>query len=421
MNQAIVLTNARLNDAQVDVRIEWNRIAKITPHTGGPLTMEDGCEQIDATGMALLPPFYNTHTHAAMTLLRGFADDMPLYEWLHNHIWPMEARLTEDDIRAGVKLAILEMIKSGTVYFNDMYWNMHLMPTIVEEMGIRATLGVTFIEGMSPDVRKRADRFVEEWSTHERIQIAIAPHAIYTVHSEMLQECASIARRKEIPLHIHVSETYRELEECVSQHGQSPVAYLDQLGILGPDVIAAHAVHLLEDDFRILADRGVVIAHCPCSNMKLSSGVFPMQAALDAGCRVTLGTDGCSSNNNLDMREEMKFAALLAKMNDSPQSLPAEKALQIATREGAMAAGIDAGVIEEGKLADLLLIRLDEPAMTPRHNVISNWVYSANSSIIDTVICNGRILMRNRRVEYEEEILEEVRRSPILNGCFTVN
>lgn len=421
MNNAIVITNARLNDAQVDVRIEWNRIAKITPHAEGPSVVEDGCEHIDATGMALLPPFYNTHTHAAMTLLRGFADDMPLYEWLNGHIWPMEAKLTERDIRAGVKLAVLEMIKSGTVYFNDMYWNMHVMPSIIEEMGIRATLGVTFIEGMSPDVRQRADRFVEEWSTHERIQIAIAPHAIYTVNSEMLQECASIARRREIPLHIHVSETSRELEECVVQHGMSPVAYLDRLGILGPDVIAAHCVHLLEDDFRIMADRGVVIAHCPCSNMKLSSGIFPMQKALDAGCRVTLGTDGCSSNNNLDMREEMKFAALLAKMNDSPESLPAEKALQIATREGALASGIDAGVLEEGKLADLLLVRLDEPAMTPRHNVISNWVYSANSSIIDTVICNGRILMRNRKVDHEEEIMEEVRKSPILNGCFTIN
>ncbi len=420
MNQAIIIRNARLADTQSDLRIEGNRIVKITPHIREPFVEEEGCQYIDATGMAVLPPFYNTHTHAAMTLLRGFADDMPLYEWLNDYIWPMEAKLTEKDIRAGVKLAILEMIKSGTVYFNDMYWNMHVMPSIIEEMGIRATLGVTYINGMTEKGRQKADRFIDEWSPRERIQIAVAPHAIYTVDADLLQECASIARQKNIPLHIHVSETYREVEECASKHGVSPVAYLDQLGILGPNVIAAHAIHLLEDDFRILAESEVVLAHCPCSNMKLSSGIFPMQSALDAGCRVTLGTDGASSNNNLDMREEMKFAALMAKMNDSPQSLPAEKALQIATREGALAAGIDAGLIEEGKLADLLLVRMDDPSMIPNHSLISNWVYSGNSSLIDTVICNGRVLMRNRLVDHEEEIMEEVRNAPILNGCFTV-
>ncbi len=415
MNKAIVITNALLNDRQVDMLIEWNRIARIAPHGDGSITPGEERIHIDATGMALLPPFYNMHNHAAMSLLRGYADDMPLFEWLNDHIWPMEARFTDNDIRTGVRLAVLEMIKSGTVYFYDMYWHMHLMPSIIEEMGVRANLGVTLIDGMSPENRERGINFIEQWSTHECIQVSIAPHAIYTVGANMLQEYASIANKKGVQLHIHVSETEKEVEDCIAQHGMTPVAYLDSLGILGPNVVAAHAIHLRDDDFKILADRQVVIAHCPCSNMKLSSGVFPMQKALDAGCRVTLGTDGASSNNNLDMREEMKFAALLAKLHDSPQTLPAEKIFQIATREGALAAGIDAGVIEEGRLADVLLVRLDDPAMTPRHNLISNWVYAANSSLIDTVICNGRILMQNRHVEGEEEIMEEVRNCKLLN------
>ncbi len=409
MEHTIVITNVTYRDKQVDIRIEGNRISRITPHNNGDINKTDLMHLIDATGMAVLPPFYNTHTHAAMSILRGYADDMPLYEWLNNHIWPMEAKLTADDIRAGVRLAIVEMIKSGTVFFNDMYWQMQVMPPIIEEMGIRATLGISFIDAMSCETREEALHFINEFSASERTQLAIAPHAIYTVGAEMLEYYASLAREKKMKLHIHVSETLREVEECIAKHGISPVVYLDRLGVLGPNVVVAHAIHLMEDDFQILADRGVVISHCPCSNMKLSSGIFPMQQALNAGCRITLGTDGCSSNNNLDMREELKFATLLAKMNDSPESLPAEQALQLATRNGALAFNLDAGVIEEGKLADLLLIRLDNPAMTPCYNLISNWVYAADSSIIDTVICNGKILMRNRYVKNEEEILKEAR------------
>lgn len=406
MKNVLVIRNAMLGKKQVDVRIEGNRIAQIASH-GEQTAIPEGATEINATGMAVLPPFYNMHTHAAMTLLRGYADDLPLYEWLNDYIWPMEAKFGEKDIRAGVRLAILEMIKSGTVYFNDMYWMMHVMPSIVDEMGIRAGLGVSFIDNMTPEARQRGLDFLGESYDSELIQRVVAPHAIYTVNGENIQHYAELAQNKGLQLHIHVSETSREVEECVAKHGMSPVAYLDHLGVLGSNVVAAHAIHLLEDDFGILADRGVTLAHCPCSNMKLSSGIFPMQQALDAGCRVTLGTDGVSSNNNLDMREEMKFAALLAKLNDSPSSLPAERALHMATREGALAVGLDAGLIEEGRLADLLLVRMDDASMTPNHNLISNWVYSANSSLVDTVICNGRILMRDRYVENEEAILAE--------------
>lgn len=392
----LLIRNASLNGAFTDILVEAGRFKSLAAPTG---TVAD--EILDAEGMAVLPPFYNTHTHAAMSLLRGYADDLPLLRWLQEHIWPYEDKMTAADIREGSRLAVLEMIKSGTVFFSDMYFDIQETIGIVQEYGLRAAVGVTFVEAHSKSQQAEKLDMLRHWvdPTGGLITLTVAPHAIYTVGADMLVRCAETARELRLKLHIHLAETRKEVDDCIREHGTTPVRYLESLGFLGPDVIAAHVVHIDEEEASILARRGVTVAHCPCSNLKLASGIFPYKLLREAGCRITLGTDGDSSNNNLDMREEMKFAALLAKgSSGDPEILPAGEALAVATRNGAAAFGIDAGEIAEGRLADALLIRTDDERMQPCHNLVSNWVYAAGSSCVDTVICNGRILMHHRRI-----------------------
>lgn len=349
---------------------------------------------IDADGCAILPAFYNTHTHAAMTLLRGYADDMPLQEWLQDHIWPYEDTLTPEDIREGSDLAVMEMKGSGSVFFNDMYFDIEETIRSVDESGMRAAIGITVMENHTKAQEEEKMEFVREWKdpTGGRIQLVIAPHSIYTVGKEKLKRAAAMARRNGLRLHIHLAETLKEVDDCVRDHGTTPVRYLDSIGFLGPDVIAAHCVYVDEEEWKILAARGVTVAHCPCSNMKLGSGRFPYELAIRSGCRVTIGTDGACSNNNLDMREEMKFSALLAKLPGDPSVLPADEVFRWATLNGAEAFGIRAGTIAEGYLADAIIVDLSEACMRPCHNLISNWVYAAGSSCIRHTICNGRII-----------------------------
>jgi 5-methylthioadenosine/S-adenosylhomocysteine deaminase len=389
---SLLIRHTRFGDKTTDILVVDGRFASLSAPAG-----TEADETIDATGTAILPPFYNTHTHAAMSLLRGYADDMPLQRWLNEYIWPYENKMTAADIREGSRLAIREMIQTGTVFFSDMYFEIGETIAVAKEFGIRAAIGVTFVESHSKSQQEEKLDMLRHWGdpTNGLITLTVAPHAIYTVGSDLLVKCAEVARSLGMKLHIHLSETRKEVEDCLREHGTTPVRYLDSLGFLGPDVIAAHVVHVDEEEAAILASRGVTIAHCPCSNLKLASGIFPYRLLHDAGCRITLGTDGDSSNNNLDMREEMKFAALLAKASSGdPEVMPADEALAMATRNGAAAFGIDAGVIQEGKLADALLVRLDDVRMQPCHNLVSNWVYAAGSSCIDTVICNGKILMR---------------------------
>ncbi len=349
---------------------------------------------MDCNGLAILPAFYNTHTHAAMTLLRGYADDMPLHKWLNEYIWPFEANFKAADIRKGSEIAIREMIGSGTCFFNDMYFDIEETIKEVEQRGLRAAIGITMMENHSKSVEAQKLDFIRNFVDHTsgRIQLVMAPHAIYTVGTEKLKRCASFARRHGIRLHIHLSETLKEVEDCYREHGMSPVKYLDSIGFLGPDVIAAHCVHVDEKDWKLLAKRGVTVSHCPVSNMKLGSGRFPYELALDSGCRITLGTDGASSNNCLDMLGEMKTAALLAKVNGDPTLLPAEEVFKWASLNGAQAFGINAGEIAVGKLADAVLVDLNVTRMTPCHNMISNMVYSADSSVIRYTLCEGRKL-----------------------------
>ena len=394
----LLLKNVWLDGAVTHVLIEGNRFKKI-----GAAAEMPADEVLDAEGMALLPPFYNTHTHAAMSLLRGYADDMPLQKWLQDYIWPFENKMTAADIREGSRLAVREMIRTGTVFFSDMYFDIEETIRVVQEYGIRAAIGVTFVESHTKSQQAEKLEMLRSWSrpADDLITLTVAPHAIYTVGTDMLVRCAATARELGFKLHIHLSETRTEVEDCIREHGTSPVRYLDSLGVLGDNVIAAHVVHVDEEEAAILAARGVTVSHCPCSNMKLASGIFPYKLLHDAGCRITLGTDGDSSNNNLDMREEMKFAALLAKVSSGdPEILPAGEALAMATRNGAAAFGIDAGIIEEGRLADALLVDLRDERMQPLHNLASNWVYAAGSDCIDTVICNGKILMRHHCMDF---------------------
>ena len=408
----LLIQRVRLDGAETDILIEGNRIARIAPEIA-PGT----ARVIDGSGKAAIPPFYNTHTHAAMTLLRGYADDMELFTWLNDYIWPAEGRLTGEDIYAGTRLALLEMIRSGTVFFNDMYWYQPDAIRAVEEMGMRAAIGLLYISGSDGAVLERNRKCNEEllaWNGggSGRIQVAHAPHAVYTVSEEVLHRVAEDAKADGHVIHIHASETAREVEECVAAHGMTPIAYLDSLGILGPRTVLAHAVHLSDGDIEIIRERGAYISHCPCSNFKLASGQFRYRRVVEMGCcRFTIGTDGCASNNNLSMLEEMKFAALSAKNESgSPTAGRDGDIFRAATRTGAEAFEIDAGVIAAGKLADIVLVDLDNPLLVPDFNLTANLVYSADSSCIDTVICDGRILMENREIPGEAEILAEARR-----------
>ena len=388
--KTLLIKNVLHEGTKKNILIEGNRFKTIGAPEGTPAD-----EVLEADGMAIVPPFYNTHNHAAMTLLRGYADDMPLQKWLEEYIWPFEAKMTSADIRRGSEMAVKEMVSGGSVFFNDMYFDIEETVDVVAKAGIRAAIGVTFMESHSKAQQAEKLDLLKNWSdpTGGRIMLTVAPHAIYTVGKDMLVRCAEVAREQNFKLHIHVSETEQEVKDCIEKRGTTPVRYLDSIGVLGPNVIAAHVVHIDEQEADILAERGVTVSHCPCSNMKLSSGIFKYEMMMKAGCRITLGTDGPSSGNNLDMREAMKFAALLAKVSSgNPALLSADEIFKWATVNGAEAFGIDAGAVEEGKLADALLLDMNNVKMQPCYNLISNWVYSADSGAVAKVICDGKIV-----------------------------
>ncbi|WP_173384311.1 amidohydrolase [Fibrobacter succinogenes] len=369
----------------------------------------DGAEVVDCSRFAVFPAFYNGHSHAAMSILRGYADDMPLQKWLQEYIWPFEAKITADDIEIAARLAVLEMIKSGTVFFADMYWHREHTMKVVEEMGIRASIGVTFAESlMSPEAIEKNFEFLSKHTGEsDRVSLAVAPHSVYTVGEKLLKRCAEFARSENYQVHVHLSETKQELDDCEKQYGCSPVRLLERAGMLDSNLVAAHCVHFSDDDMKAFVGSGATAVLNPCSNLKLASGIPPIDRLLRAGANVALGTDGVSSNNNLDMREEMKFAALLAKVCGGAETLPAGDALKMASVNTARAYGIDAGEIAEGKLADCLLVDIANERMVPSHDLLSNWVYAADSSCIDSVICNGKFVMRGRRVDGEDDIKKE--------------
>jgi len=406
----LLIRNVQLDGNTTDVLIEGNRFKAIGKG------LEASAEQtLDGSGMAMLPTFVNMHTHAAMTLMRGYADDLDLHDWLENHIWPLEAQLGEEDIYHGTRLACLEMIKSGTTCFNDMYWHFHGTARAVEEMGLRAVLSSVFIDfsdaAKAAEQRELSERLFRESQRYsDRIGFALGPHAIYTVSKESLKWAARFAEENEVPVHIHLSETQKEVDDCLALYGLRPVEWLEKIGFLGPRVVAAHVLHVTDEEIGILARNNVHVVHNPASNMKLASGNFRYRRLAAKGGAMSLGTDGCSSNNNLDMLEEMKIAALQAKLlHDDPTVLPAPAAFDMATVNGATALGLDCGEIAEGKLADCMLVDLSNHRLAPGYRLVDDIVYSADSSCIDTVICDGRVLMRNGRVEGEDEMVEAAR------------
>jgi len=302
------------------------------------------------------------------------------------------------------------MIKSGTVFFADMYWHRERTTRVVEEMGIRAAVGVTFAESLmtAEQIEGNFKYLAAHTGESDRISLTVAPHSIYTVGEKLLKRCAEFAHAENFLVHTHLSETKKELEDCERQYGCSPVRLLGRCGMLDSRLAAAHCVHLSDDDTKAFADSGATAIMNPCSNLKLASGIPPIDRLMRAGVKLALGTDGDSSNNNLDMHEEMKFAALLAKVQGGAETLPAHEALEMATVNTARAYGLmDAGEIKEGYLADCLLVDLKNERMVPGHNLVSNWVYAADSTGIDSVICNGKFVMRGRHVDGEEEIVRE--------------
>ena len=323
--------------------------------------------------------------------------------WLEQKIWPNEAKLTREDVYWGTKLACLEMIKSGTTTFFDMYHKFRATADAVEEMGLRALLAGVCFDHFKPELAEKSKReneklVVDVENYSKRIRYAVGPHAIYTVSGELLQWIHGFAAEHSVPIHLHLAETEGEVRNSIKQFGFTPVRYLYKLGILSPRLIIAHGIYVDDDE----------VVHNPASNMKLASGIqFKFCEMRKAGVTVALGTDGCSSSNNLDMIEAMKLASLLGKAwRKDPEAIPASEIFQAATEAGALAIGLKAGRIAEGYLADLCLVDLDIPAFTPNHNFVSNLVYAANGSCIDTVICDGKILMQDKKVPGEEEIME---------------
>jgi len=364
----------------------------------------------------LSPAFYNTHTHAAMTLLRGYGDDMDLQSWLTEKIWPREAKLKPEDVYWGTRLAALEMIRSGVVGFADMYFYVKEVARAVVDQGVRALISEGFIDLFDEEKRENEIKKVEkglkalEDFPSERVRPSLGPHAIYTVSREGFEYIREKADETGYPIHIHLLETRVELEDFLKEHGVSPVKYLQEVGILRKGTIAAHSVHLTDDEIDVYSKLGVYPSHCPTSNMKLSvKGIMPAQRMVEKGVRVTLGTDGAASNNSLNMLQEMKFAALLAKGLSSPTNLPAEVVFRMATEWGAEALGFRAGKVEEGYDADLLLFKRRHVSFTPGFNSISDIVYSAGPSSLDTVICLGEVLMEEGVIPSEEEVIERTR------------
>jgi 5-methylthioadenosine/S-adenosylhomocysteine deaminase len=371
---------------------------------------------IDCTNKLAIPGFVNTHTHAAMTLFRSYADDMVLMDWLQNKIWPAEGKLEAEDVYWGTSLAIAEMIKSGTTTFSDMYFHMPQVAKAVAESGIRAVLA-RGMAGVAPNGEQaliESEDFFRQYhnSADGRITVMLGPHAPYTCPPEYLKRVVALAQRLGAEIHIHLSETMGEVEECKKKHGKSPIELMNDLGVLECGVLAAHCVHVSNTDIALMKEANVRIAHNPGSNMKLASGIAPIPAMLEAGLCVGLGTDGAASNNNLDILEELRLAATLHKVHAfDPLLIPAKTAVRMATNDGAHALGLGnvTGIIAPGFKADITLFNMHAPHWYPRHDRVSLLAYSAGAGDVDTVMVDGRILLNNRRLTTidEEQLMYE--------------
>lgn len=436
---SILISNVLVDNQRCDIAIEGSHIASMrAAHHGGlpaPALQEGAPAQagaagrslqvIDGTALAAFPGLVNGHTHAAMSLFRGFGDDLPLETWLRDKIWPNERHLDDDIVYWGSRLACLEMIKSGTTCFNDMYFLQEQTARAAADSGMRAVLSLTGMDFFDPAQAEALKQRCRDWekaltpdslsaaNQESMLRYAVAPHAIYTVSGTTLQWLKAFANEHRLLLHIHLAETQTEVNNCLRQNGKRPVAYLQELGLLSPHTIVAHGLWLDDDDVKMLGDSGASVVHNPNSNLKLASGCqFRYNELRDAGANVALGTDGCSSSNNLDLIEATKTMSLLQKgWRRDPVAMPAREALRIATRGGAQALNINGGELKEGRVADLFLVNLDNLAFVPDNDTVSNLIYAAHGDCVDTTIINGRIVMRHRQVPDEQRIIQEARRA----------
>jgi 5-methylthioadenosine/S-adenosylhomocysteine deaminase len=401
----LAIRDATLDGQRIGLRVDGERIAAVGPH----VRPEAGDDVLDAGRMALVPPLVNGHTHAAMTLMRGYGDDMPLMQWLQDRIWPTEAKLTTDDVYWGTRLACLEMVRTGTVRFWDMYWHPSAVARAVEDAGIRASVALPLIDGLDPDksdaLRDEAKRTLDALAdSSDRITPTLGPHAIYTVSEKSLRWVAELSEERGLPVHIHLSETEGEVHDCVAAHGMRPAMYLDRIGLLTPRALLAHGVWLDDSELALIGQRGSTIVTNPVSNLKLAvGGVFPYGEARGHGIPVGLGTDGAASNNALDMLQDVKHLALMQKhAARDPAAMPASEAWAVATGQRAPLLG-QSGRIAAGEPADFLLVRADAPELTPG-DLTANLVYATSGSVVDTTVVAGRVLMRGGQVGHEAEV-----------------
>ncbi|MCX5750752.1 MAG: amidohydrolase [Candidatus Saganbacteria bacterium] len=375
---------------------------------------------IDGTGKVVMPGLINSHTHAAMVLLRGFADDLSLEEWWPKYMFPTEKKIANPKtIDIGVSLACLEMIKSGTTSFCDMYFCIDEAAQAVKRVGMRGVLGEVLFDFPSPDGFASykeglayTDDLVKKYREDDLIQIAVMPHSTYTCSPEVFMACKEFAEKRRLLLHTHLSETKTEMQQIREKYGKTPTEYFAEMGLLSPNLSCAHCVWMTDYDLELLAKHQVSVCHSPESNMKLASGIAPVEKMLRMGINVALATDGAASNNNLDLITEMDSAAKLHKVDGlNPTFLPARQIIQMATINGAKAYGMDGwlGSVEVGKVADLILLDLNKPHLTPSYNIVSDIVYSANGADVDTVIINGKVIMEERKILTvdEQEIIKK--------------
>ncbi len=406
----LAITDATLDGVAVGLRCERGVIAELGPD----VVAEPGDERLDGAGMALVPGLVNAHTHAAMTLFRGFADDLPLMEWLEGHIWPVEKRMDDDDVYWGTRLACVEMIRSGTTCFWDMYWHAHATARAVEDAGLRAVTAAPLIDDADPEKSERACSDAERSLTlideagGEMARPGFAPHAIYSVSERSLRWVAERAAALEISVQIHLSETEEEVEACVAERGERPAHYLDRVGLLGPSTVLAHGCWLDRSELELIAERGATIATNPVANLKLAVGrVFPYGDARAAGAAVGLGTDGPGSNNSLNLLADAKTFALLQK-NEArdPAAVTAGEVLEIAA--GRRSPLLGGRALERGAPADFLLVRTDSPELA-MGTLEAGLVYASEGAGIDTTVVAGRVLMRAGAVEGAGEVVARAR------------